>query len=169
MSPDAGGHGSYRDENGSTHDVTHILFLPGAYPRRLSSIRGQKYCVRFLTKGVESHCDEYRKVTSPILPPLSTNRVRLVPAARSGTSATSRREPDWGPVAFWDRTCSWPRESRSATTTVSQNNVSLYEGVELEDDVFCGPSCVFTNVINPRSQIVRRGQYQRTVLRRGAI
>ncbi len=41
-----------------------------------------------------------------------------------------------------------------------QNNVSLYTGVELEDDVFCGPSCVFTNVINPRSQIVRREQYQ---------
>jgi len=49
-----------------------------------------------------------------------------------------------------------------------QNNVSLYEGVELEDDVFCGPSCVFTNVINPRSQIVRRGQYQPTRVRRGA-
>lgn len=49
-----------------------------------------------------------------------------------------------------------------------QNNVSVYEGVELEDDVFCGPSCVFTNVTNPRSQIVRRGQYQRTVVRRGA-
>lgn len=49
-----------------------------------------------------------------------------------------------------------------------QNNVSVYEGVELEDDVFCGPSCVFTNVTNPRSQIVRRGQYQRTRVRRGA-
>lgn len=49
-----------------------------------------------------------------------------------------------------------------------QNNVSLYEGVELEDDVFCGPSCVFTNVTNPRSQVVRRGQYQRTLVRRGA-
>jgi UDP-2-acetamido-3-amino-2,3-dideoxy-glucuronate N-acetyltransferase len=48
-----------------------------------------------------------------------------------------------------------------------QNNVSIYEGVELEDDVFCGPSMVFTNVINPRSQIVRRGQYQRTLVRRG--
>jgi len=48
-----------------------------------------------------------------------------------------------------------------------QNNVSIYEGVELEDDVFCGPSCVFTNVVNPRSQIVRRGQYQRTLLKRG--
>jgi UDP-2-acetamido-3-amino-2,3-dideoxy-glucuronate N-acetyltransferase len=49
-----------------------------------------------------------------------------------------------------------------------QNNVSLYTGVELEDDVFCGPSCVFTNVINPRSQILRHSQYQRTLVRRGA-
>lgn len=49
-----------------------------------------------------------------------------------------------------------------------QNNVSVYEGVELEDDVFCGPSCVFTNVANPRAQIVRRGQYARTRVRRGA-
>ncbi len=49
-----------------------------------------------------------------------------------------------------------------------QNNVSVYTGVELEDDVFCGPSCVFTNVINPRSQIVRHSQYLRTLVRRGA-
>lgn len=49
-----------------------------------------------------------------------------------------------------------------------QNNVSLYTGVELEDDVFCGPSCVFTNVINPRSQIVRHSQYMHTLIRRGA-
>jgi UDP-2-acetamido-3-amino-2,3-dideoxy-glucuronate N-acetyltransferase len=49
-----------------------------------------------------------------------------------------------------------------------QNNVSVYAGVELEDDVFCGPSCVFTNVINPRSQLVRRDSYQRTLVRRGA-
>ncbi len=49
-----------------------------------------------------------------------------------------------------------------------QNNVSLYAGVELEDDVFCGPSCVFTNVINPRSQIVRHSQYLPTIVRRGA-
>jgi UDP-2-acetamido-3-amino-2,3-dideoxy-glucuronate N-acetyltransferase len=48
-----------------------------------------------------------------------------------------------------------------------QNNVSVYTGVELEDDVFCGPSCVFTNVINPRSEIVRHGQYQRTLVKKG--
>lgn len=49
-----------------------------------------------------------------------------------------------------------------------QNNVSIYKGVELEDDVFCGPSCVFTNVINPRSQIVRHSEYLPTLVRRGA-
>jgi UDP-2-acetamido-3-amino-2,3-dideoxy-glucuronate N-acetyltransferase len=49
-----------------------------------------------------------------------------------------------------------------------QNNVSLYTGLELEDDVFCGPSCVFTNVINPRSQVLRHDQYMRTIVRRGA-
>jgi UDP-2-acetamido-3-amino-2,3-dideoxy-glucuronate N-acetyltransferase len=48
-----------------------------------------------------------------------------------------------------------------------QNNVSLYTGVELEDDVFCGPSCVFTNVTNPRSQILRHHLYERTILQRG--
>jgi UDP-2-acetamido-3-amino-2,3-dideoxy-glucuronate N-acetyltransferase len=49
-----------------------------------------------------------------------------------------------------------------------QNNVSIYEGVELEDDVFCGPSCVFTNVGTPRSHVSRRHAYQRTLVRRGA-
>ena len=49
-----------------------------------------------------------------------------------------------------------------------QNNVSIYEGVELEDDVFCGPSMVFTNVINPRSHVPRRAEFQRTLVRRGA-
>lgn len=49
-----------------------------------------------------------------------------------------------------------------------QNNVSIFKGVELEDDVFCGPSCVFTNVSNPRSQIPRRHLYERTLVRKGA-
>jgi len=49
-----------------------------------------------------------------------------------------------------------------------QNNVSLYTGVMIEEDVFLGPSCVFTNVINPRSQINRKSEYQQTVVRRGA-
>jgi UDP-2-acetamido-3-amino-2,3-dideoxy-glucuronate N-acetyltransferase len=49
-----------------------------------------------------------------------------------------------------------------------QNNVSVYDGVTLEDDVFLGPSCVLTNVSNPRSQVVRHGLYERTLIRRGA-
>ena len=48
-----------------------------------------------------------------------------------------------------------------------QNNVSLYEGVELEADVFCGPSMVFTNVYNPRSAVSRKNEYRRTLVRRG--
>lgn len=49
-----------------------------------------------------------------------------------------------------------------------QNNVSLYEGVTLEDDVFCGPSMVFTNVINPRSHVARRSEFRPTLVQRGA-
>jgi len=49
-----------------------------------------------------------------------------------------------------------------------QNNVSIYTGTVVEDDVFLGPSCVFTNVTNPRSQVVRQSLYERTLLRRGA-
>ena len=49
-----------------------------------------------------------------------------------------------------------------------QNNVSVYEGVELEDYVFCGPSMVFTNVINPRSGIERKHEFQKTLVKQGA-
>jgi len=49
-----------------------------------------------------------------------------------------------------------------------QNNVSIYTGVICEDDVFLGPSCVFTNVINPRSAVNRRGSYSKTTVRKGA-
>ena len=48
-----------------------------------------------------------------------------------------------------------------------QNNISIYEGVEIEDDVFLGPSCVLTNVTNPRSQVLRKSLYEKTLLRRG--
>ena len=49
-----------------------------------------------------------------------------------------------------------------------QNNVSLYEGVELADDVFCGPSCVFTNVINPRANVSRKAEFKPTPVGQGA-
>ena len=57
---------------------------------------------------------------------------------------------------------------RIANNVKIQNNVSVYEGVELEDDVFCGPSMVFTNVVNPRSHVSRKNQYRRTLVRRGS-
>lgn len=49
-----------------------------------------------------------------------------------------------------------------------QNNVSLYKGITLEDGVFCGPSCVFTNVNNPRAEIERKDEFRRTTVKRGA-
>ncbi len=49
-----------------------------------------------------------------------------------------------------------------------QNNVSIYDAVTLEDDVFCGPSMVFTNVFNPRSGVVRKDEYRRTLVKRGS-
>ncbi len=58
--------------------------------------------------------------------------------------------------------------TRLGTNVKVQNNVSIYEGVELEDDVFCGPSMVFTNVSFPRSHVIRKGEYERTLCRRGA-
>lgn len=48
-----------------------------------------------------------------------------------------------------------------------QNNISVYEGLEIEDDVFLGPSCVLTNVTNPRSQVNRKNLYEKTLLKRG--
>jgi UDP-2-acetamido-3-amino-2,3-dideoxy-glucuronate N-acetyltransferase len=58
--------------------------------------------------------------------------------------------------------------TRMGTNCKIQNNVSIYEGVELEDDVFCGPSMVFTNVLNPRSHVSRKNEYRRTLVRRGS-
>lgn len=61
----------------------------------------------------------------------------------------------------------------AATVTIGdrvriQNNVSIYDGVTLEDGVFCGPSCVFTNVLNPRAEVSRKDEYRPTLVRRGA-
>src|SRR2546430_4486561 len=57
--------------------------------------------------------------------------------------------------------------TRIGTNVKIQNNVSIYEGVTLEDDVFCGPSCVFTNVTNPRSHVSRKHEYRPTLVKRG--
>ncbi len=58
--------------------------------------------------------------------------------------------------------------SRLGNNVKVQNNVSIYEGVTLEDDVFCGPSCVFTNVTNPRSHVSRRHEFRATLVKRGS-
>src|SRR5947199_7170519 len=58
--------------------------------------------------------------------------------------------------------------TRIGNSVKIQNNVSIYEGVELEDDVFCGPSMVFTNVMNPRSHVPRKNEYRTTLVRRGS-
>ncbi len=60
------------------------------------------------------------------------------------------------------------RNVRIGNRVKVQNNVSVYEGVELEDNVFCGPSMVFTNVINPRSDIERKDEFRKTLVKRGA-
>ena len=78
----------------------------------------------------------------------------------------------YGRGSDWKR-CSFGQNCFVASGTLIgnnvkvQNNVSIYEGVELEDNVFCGPSMVFTNISNPRSEIVRRGKYKRTLVHRG--
>ena len=72
------------------------------------------------------------------------------------------------------RRCSFGQNTMVASGVVIgdnvkvQNNVAIYEGTTIEDDVFLGPSCVLTNVTNPRSQVVRRGLYEKTRIRRGA-
>lgn len=58
--------------------------------------------------------------------------------------------------------------TRLGSNVKVQNNVSIYEGVQLDDDVFCGPSCVFTNVMNPRSHVSRKHEYRETKVGRGA-
>jgi UDP-2-acetamido-3-amino-2,3-dideoxy-glucuronate N-acetyltransferase len=60
------------------------------------------------------------------------------------------------------------RGVRTGNSVKIENNVSIFEGVTLEDNVFCGPSCTFTNVINPRSHVSRKNEFKETLVRRGA-
>jgi UDP-2-acetamido-3-amino-2,3-dideoxy-glucuronate N-acetyltransferase len=78
-----------------------------------------------------------------------------------------------GPCAEIGANCSLGQNVYVGKATIGnnvkvQNNVSVFDAVVLEDDVFCGPSMVFTNVINPRSHIVRKHEYKQTRVRRGA-
>ena len=72
-----------------------------------------------------------------------------------------------GERCSFGQNCSIGPRVKIGNNVKAQNNISIYEGVEIEDDVFLGPSCVLTNVTNPRSQVVRKSLYERTLLRRG--
>jgi UDP-2-acetamido-3-amino-2,3-dideoxy-glucuronate N-acetyltransferase len=80
----------------------------------------------------------------------------ILPETSVGTNCTIGQNVMIGPRVKVGRNCK------------IQNDVSLYEGLELEDGVFCGPSCVFTNVKNPRSEIERKSEFRKTVIKRGA-
>ena len=71
-------------------------------------------------------------------------------------------------TAISDRMLSFLPELNSGSNVKVQNNVSIYTGVICDDDVFLGPSMVFTNVINPRSAIIRKDQYIETIVEKGA-
>ena len=78
-----------------------------------------------------------------------------------------------GPTAEIGANCSlgqnvYVGQAKIGNNVKIQNNVSVFDAVVLEDDVFCGPSMVFTNVINPRSHIVRKHEYKPTLVKRGA-
>jgi len=95
------------------------------------------------------------------------------PGARIGSGTKIWHWVHVGPEAEIGANCSLGQnvyigKARIGNNVKIQNNVSVYDAVMLEDDVFCGPSMVFTNVTNPRSHIVRKHEYKQTLVRRGA-
>lgn len=82
--------------------------------------------------------------------------VHILPETRIGQNVTMGQNVMAGPRVHIGDGCK------------IQNNVSLFEGVQLEKNVFCGPSCVFTNVINPRSAVNRKSEFRETLVREGA-
>ena len=86
----------------------------------------------------------------------------------SGTSRTSAPARASARAVRWGRACSSRNDVVIGANVKIQNNVSVYDAVTLEDDVFCGPSMVFTNVHNPRSAVPRKTEYRKTLVKRGA-
>jgi len=72
-----------------------------------------------------------------------------------------------GKKCIFGQNCNIDRDVVIGNNVKVQNNISIYTGVEIEDDVFLGPSCVLTNVTNPRSQVLRHSLYEKTLLKRG--
>ncbi|MCC6547592.1 N-acetyltransferase [Candidatus Sumerlaeota bacterium] len=79
-----------------------------------------------------------------------------------------REESNIGPNCQLGQGCYVGRGVKIGSGSKLQNNVSIYEEVTLEEEVFCGPSCVFTNVMNPRAAIERKHEFRPTLVRRGA-
>ncbi|MFH1023341.1 MAG: acyltransferase [Planctomycetota bacterium] len=73
-----------------------------------------------------------------------------------------------GERCIFGQNCYVASKVRIGNNVKVQNNVPIYDGVVLEDDVFCGPCMVFTNVINPRSHVIRRDEYKETLVKKGA-
>jgi UDP-2-acetamido-3-amino-2,3-dideoxy-glucuronate N-acetyltransferase len=95
------------------------------------------------------------------------------PGARIGSGSRIWHWVHIGPEAEIGANCSlgqnvYVGKARIGNNVKIQNNVSVYDAVTLEDDVFCGPSMVFTNVINPRSHIIRKHEYLSTLVKQGA-
>ena len=95
------------------------------------------------------------------------------PGAKIGAGTRIWHWVHIGPTAEIGANCSlgqnvYVGKAKIGNNVKIQNNVSVFDEVVLEDDVFCGPSMVFTNVINPRSHIVRKHEYKRTLVKRGA-
>jgi UDP-2-acetamido-3-amino-2,3-dideoxy-glucuronate N-acetyltransferase len=109
-------------------------------------------------RGVKVHESVY--IDDPDAPIGSGTRIwhfsHILTGVRIGTDCTLGQNVVVGPRVTIGSRCK------------IQNNVSLYEGVTLEDGVFCGPSCVFTNVNNPRAEIERKSEFRKTVVGRGA-
>lgn len=109
-------------------------------------------------KGVKVHESAY--VDDPDMPIGEGTRIwhfaHILPGCEIGENCTFGQNVVVGPNVTVGANCK------------IQNNVSLYKGVRLEEGVFCGPSCVFTNVNNPRSEIERKSEFRETLVRRGA-
>ena len=109
-------------------------------------------------RGVKVHVSSY--VDDPAAPIGRGTRIwhfsHILPAVTIGDDCSIGQNVVIGPAVKVGSNCK------------IQNNVSLYQGVELEDGVFCGPSCVFTNVNNPRAEIERKSEFRATIVRRGA-
>ena len=94
--------------------------------------------------------------------------LKLEKVAEFGTSFTFVRVLELATIARLAKTSFVGNDVVIGNNCKVQNNVSVYDAVTLEDDVFCGPSMVFTNVYNPRSAVIRKDEYRKTLVMQGA-